>query len=50
MKPSPKTVISIKNISKIYEGPPPVKALDSVSLEINKGDFVSIVGQSGSGK
>ena len=50
MKPSPKTVISIKNISKIYEGPPPVKALDSVSLEINKGDFVSIVGQSGSGR
>ena len=50
MKTSPKTVISINNISKIYEGPPPVKALDSVSLEIKKGDFVSIVGQSGSGK
>ena len=50
MKTSSETVISINNISKIYEGPPPVKALDSVSLEIKKGDFVSIVGQSGSGK
>ena len=50
MKTSSETVISINNISKIYEGPPPVKALDNVSLEIKKGDFVSIVGQSGSGK
>ena len=45
-----KTVISIKNISKTYEGPPPVKALDEVSLEVNQGDLVAIVGQSGSGK
>ena len=45
-----KTVISINNISKIYEGPPPVKALDEVSLEVNQGDLVAIVGQSGSGK
>jgi putative ABC transport system ATP-binding protein len=50
MSTSTQSVISIKNISKIYEGPPPVRALDGVSLEINKGDFVSIVGQSGSGK
>ena len=45
-----KTVISINNISKPYEGPPPVKALDEVSLEVNQGDLVAIVGQSGSGK
>ena len=45
-----KTVISINNISKTYEGPPPVKALDEVSLEVNQGDLVAIVGQSGSGK
>ena len=50
MKASTKTVISINNISKVYEGPPPVKALDGVSLEITEGDLVSIVGQSGSGK
>ena len=50
MKTSTKTVISINNISKVYEGPPPVRALDGVSLEVEEGDFVAIVGQSGSGK
>ena len=44
------SVISINNITKTYEGPPPVKALDDVTLEVQKGDFVAIVGQSGSGK
>ena len=50
MKTDTKTVISINNISKIYEGPPPVKALDGVSLNVKEGDLVAIVGQSGSGK
>jgi putative ABC transport system ATP-binding protein len=50
MKSKPKTVIALKNISKIYEGPPQVKAIDELSLEIQEGDLVSIVGQSGSGK
>mgnify|MGYP005995161595 FL=1 len=44
------SVISINNITKTYEGPPPVKALDGVTLEVQKGDLVAIVGQSGSGK
>ena len=50
MKTDIKTVISINNISKVYEGPPPVKALDGVSLNVKEGDLVAIVGQSGSGK
>ena len=50
MKTKAKTVISLKNISKVYEGPPPVKAVDNISLDIKEGDLVSIVGQSGSGK
>ena len=50
MKTDTKTVISINNISKVYEGPPPVKALDRVSLNVKEGDLVAIVGQSGSGK
>jgi len=44
-------LISVKDISKIYElGEIKVKALDSVSLNIHKGDFLIIVGRNGSGK
>ena len=50
MKTDTKTVISSNDISKVYEGPPPVKALDGVSLNVKEGDLVAIVGQSGSGK
>jgi len=41
-------MIKLINISKIYE--PDVRALDRVSLHIKPGEFVSIVGQSGTGK
>ena len=44
-------MIKLENISKIYKGDTyEIKALDDVSLEINKGDFLSIMGRSGSGK
>jgi putative ABC transport system ATP-binding protein len=44
-------VIKVNNITKTYKsGESSFKALDSVSLAINKGEFVSILGPSGSGK
>ena len=44
-------IIDIRNMYKIYNpGENEVRALDDVSLEINQGEFIAIVGHSGSGK
>ncbi|MBM3256086.1 MAG: cell division ATP-binding protein FtsE [Candidatus Moranbacteria bacterium] len=41
-------MIKFHNVSKIYSGD--VVALRNINLDINSGEFVSIVGQSGTGK
>jgi len=44
-------MIEIESLSRHYQmGPTTVKAIDGVSLFVDKGEFVSIIGPSGSGK
>lgn len=44
-------LIEIRNVSKIYHlGGEEIRALDDVSLNIDGGEFLSIIGPSGSGK
>ncbi len=44
-------LIEIHDLAKIYDvGASPVRALDGVSVGIEKGDYVAIMGPSGSGK
>lgn len=45
------TIVELKELSKIYQqGELQVKAVDKVSLSINRGDFAVLCGPSGSGK
>jgi len=44
-------VLRVRNLSKTYmQGKIPVHALNDVSFDVEKGEFMSIVGPSGSGK
>jgi lipoprotein-releasing system ATP-binding protein len=47
---SDKYIIQIKNLTKIFSDGVEIKALDGVNLDIERGEFLSIIGPSGSGK
>jgi putative ABC transport system ATP-binding protein len=43
-------VLELTQVSKVYPGSPPVRALDRVSLAVTAGELTAMVGPSGSGK
>lgn len=44
------TILRVENLTKIYgTGETKVKALDHVSFNVEKGEFIAITGASGSG-
>ncbi len=43
-------MIKVNKVSKIYRKAIKSQGIDNVSLEYSRGDFVSIIGPSGSGK
>jgi putative ABC transport system ATP-binding protein len=45
-----KMLIQLKDINKTYDNGQPLHVLKGISLDIDKGEFVSIKGASGSGK
>jgi putative ABC transport system ATP-binding protein len=47
---APVPVLELDQVTKVYPGSPPVRALDQVSLTVTAGDLTAIVGPSGSGK
>ena len=45
------TLVSTRNLSKTYQrGPERIEVLHGVDLEIDRGDFIALMGPSGSGK
>ena len=44
------TIIRLENLNKTYRGGSPLHVLKGIDLTVNEGEFVSIMGASGSGK
>lgn len=43
-------ILEVKDLEKIYPGAVFFKAVDKINMEVEKGEFIAIMGPSGSGK
>lgn len=48
--PAPTSSLVLRDVGRQFDGDPPVHALHDVSLEVQEGDYISVMGTSGSGK
>jgi ABC-type sugar transport system ATPase subunit len=46
-QPNPQSLLEMRNISKSFPG---VRALNDVSLQLNRGEVLALVGENGAGK
>ena len=44
------SLLHLKDVNKTYQGAQPLHVLKGINLDVEKGEFVSIMGASGSGK
>lgn len=44
------SLVVLENVSRVYDGTPPVEAVKNVSFTLDEGSFAVLVGPSGSGK
>lgn len=49
-RPRPDVVLSLRGIGRVFPGPPPTRVLSNVTVDVARGDYVAVVGPSGSGK
>ena len=47
---SPTTVLSVKNLTKIYSGKKPFTAVDHISFDVHEGEILGLLGPNGAGK
>jgi putative ABC transport system ATP-binding protein len=50
VSPTTEPVLELQDVTKVYPGDPPLRALDGIDLLVRRGELAAIVGPSGSGK
>lgn len=47
---SPREILTVEGLTVVYDGDPPVQAVNNVNLSLSSGEILGVAGESGSGK